>query len=202
VFAPAPSASRPRRRRASLVVAAAACLVLAACGGGSGDGDAAPVLTGPQTVTGIPGLILWDLSPAGTKVYAAGSALDVPVASDSAAVSTFGDAVAAWLDTVLTERNLGTTTTFGASGLDAAAFATAFGITAPGTPPATQVVAASYLIELGYLGDPAWATVRVESTVQDLSDPAATPVKRLDVFVMTASPTTGAPELLAYEAAP
>lgn len=181
-----------------------AVLVLAtgivACG--DDDQGAAPTLTGPQPVAGITGLILWDLSPSGTQVFAKGSDLDVPVASDSAAVNAFGDAVAAWLDAVLTERNLGTTTTFAASGIDPAGFATAFGIVAPGTPPAAQVVGASYLIELGYLGDPAWASVRVESTLQDLADPAAAPVKRIDVFVLTASPTTGAPELLAYEAAP
>lgn len=183
------------------MAAVGVAVLLVACGGEEEPG-AAPTLAGPQPVAGITGLILWDLSPAGTQVFAKGGDLDVPVASDSAAVNAFGDAVATWLDTVLTERNLGTTTTFAASGIDPAGFATAFGITAPGTPPAAQVVGASYLIELGYLGDPAWASVRVETTLQDLADPAAAPVKRIDVFVLTASPTTGAPELLAFEAAP
>jgi|GEM_PF-2229804 hypothetical protein len=177
---------RPRRAR-PLVAAAAAALVLAACGGG--DEEAAPVQETPVVEAGQPvevigrsGLVLWDVSPAGTKVFVEGSEADQPVAPDQAAITAAADAVATWLDAVLTERNAGLTTTVAATEVDPDAFATAMGMDGAATNGVldAQIVGATYLVEIGYLGTPGWMQVRVEST---LADPAGTQSTRLDTFL-------------------
>ena len=184
---PAPVAGpRPRRAR-PLVAAAAAALVLAACGGG--DEEAAPVQETPVVEAGQPvevigrsGLVLWDVSPAGTKVFVEGSEEDQPVEPDQAAITAAADAVATWLDAVLTERNAGLTTTVAATDVDPDAFATAMGMDGAATNGVldAQIVGATYLVEIGYLGTPGWMQVRVEST---LANPAGTPSTRLDTFL-------------------
>ena len=184
---PAPAAGpRPRRAR-PLAAAAAAALVLTACGGG--DEEAAPTPETPVVEAGQPvevigrsGLVLWDVSPAGTQVFVEGTDEDQPVAPDQAAITAAADAVATWLDAVLTERNAGLTTTVGATDVDADAFATAMGMDGPATNGVldTQITGATYLVEIGYLGTPGWMQVRVES---QLADPDGNASTRLDTFI-------------------
>ncbi len=177
---------RPRRVRTAAALAATA-LVLAACGGGDEEaapGDEAPVVEAgqPVEVIGRSGLVLWDVSPSGTKVFVEGSEADQPVEPDQTAITTAADAVASWLDAVLTERNAGLTTTVAATEVDADAFATAMGMDGPATNGVldSQITAATYLVEIGYLGTPGWMQVRVEST---LGDPDGNRSTRLDTFI-------------------
>jgi len=189
--------TRTSRRLAALVASLA--LVATGCGGdGVRPSGGGATIDGAQTVTGVAGLVLWDLSPAGTYVFPKGSPKDAPIVQDTAAVEVFRQGITAWLDTVLTESNNGSTATLAATGLDATSFATAHG-TGAGTPPTVQIVSANYLIEVGYLGAPGWATVRVEMTLVDLDDQAAPPTTRVDTFVFAQG--ASGPELIAYEAA-
>ena len=182
-----PVAGRRSRRARPLAAAAAATLVLAACGGG--DEGAAPVQETPVVEAGQPvevigrsGLVLWDVSPSGTKLFVEGSDRDQPVAPDQAAITAAADVVASWLDAVLTERNAGLTTTVAATDVDPDAFAAAMGMDGPATNGVldTQITGATYLVEIGYLGTPGWMQVRVEST---LADAAGTTSTRLDTFI-------------------
>ena len=184
-----PPVAGPRSRRVRTVAAlAATTLVLAACGGGDEEVtapvDEAPVVAAgqPVEVIGRSGLVLWDVSPSGTKVFVDGSPEDQPVEPDQAAITAAADAVASWLDAVLTERNAGLTTTVAATEVDADAFATAMGMEGPDTNGVldSQIVAATYLVEIGYLGTPGWMQVRVEST---LGDPDGNRATRLDTFL-------------------
>jgi len=194
---PHSASTRPPRRLAALVASLA--LIAAGCGGdGVRPGEGSAPIEGAQTVTGVAGLVLWDLSPAGTYVFPKGSPKDAPIVQDTAAVEAFRLGITTWLDTILTESNSGSTTTLAATGLDVTTFATAHG-TGAGTPPTNQIVSANYLIEVGYLGDPGWATVRVEMTIVDLTNQSVPPTTRVDTFVF-AEGATG-PELIAYEAA-
>jgi hypothetical protein len=191
------ASTRPSRRLAALVASLA--LLAAGCGGdGVRPGGGSALIEGAQTVTGVAGIVLWDLSPAGTYVFPKGSPKDAPIVQDTAAVEAFRQGITAWLDTVLTESNSGSTATIAASGLDVTSFAAAHG-TGAGTPPTKQIVTANYLIEIGYLGAPGWATVRVEMTVVDLADQSVPPTIRVDTFVFAEG--AAGPELIAYEAA-
>jgi len=183
-----PHPARHRRARRLAAVAALAVL-LAACGRGGDEpiGGASPdvpvVRRGePVAVSGRSGLVLWDVSPAGTKVFVEGSEADQPVPPDQAALTAAADAAATWLDAVLTERNAGLTTTVSATEVDAAAFALAMGMDGPATDGVldTQITAATYLVEIGYLGTPGWMQVRVESR---LADPDGNQSTRLDTFI-------------------
>lgn len=153
-------------------------------------------------VSGRSGLVLWDLSPSGTYVFAAGSEEDEPVPADSAAITAAAEAITAWLDTVLSERNRGETTMVAATEVDERAFATAIGADGPQTDgfPDLQVTAATYLIEIGYLGAPGWAQARVESTLTDASGAIADSI-RLDTFIF-AIDGSGGLEFLGLEVAP
>jgi hypothetical protein len=162
-------------------------MVLAACGGGDEEVAStpeAPVLQAgqPVEVIGRSGLVLWDVSPSGTKVFVEGSEQDQPTPPDQEAITATADAVAGWLDAVLTERNAGLTTTIAATEVDADAFATALGMDGPATDGVldTQITGATYLVEIGYLGTPGWMQVRVESA---LSDPDGNTSTRLDTFI-------------------
>ncbi len=181
---PPAAGHRPRRARILATVATAA-LVLTACGGDSADApEEGPLVQAgqPLPVQGRSGLVLWDVSPAGTKVFVEGSDEDQPVTPDQVAITASADAVAAWLDAVLTERNAGLTTTVATTAVDPDAFATAMGMDGPATDGVldTQITAATYLVEIGYLGTPGWMQVRVESS---LADPAGTTSTRLDTFI-------------------
>ncbi len=181
-----PAAGRRSRRARHLAAAVAAALVLAACGG---DEEAEPVDEGPVVTAGEPvavngrsGLVLWDVSPSGTKVFVEGSEQDQPVPPEQEAITAAAEAAAAWLDAVLTERNAGLTTTVATTEVDAAAFATAMGMDGPATDGVIdlQITGATYLVEVGYLGTPGWMQVRVEST---LGDPDGNTSTRLDTFI-------------------
>lgn len=197
--------ARPERRRRpiAIAIAAAIALTLVGCGGGdesaAGPGTAPSAISGPQQVTGIPGVVRWDLSPSGTQVFVKGSPQDAPILPDDAAITAFGTAIGTYLDQVLTERNNGETTTFAASGLDVAGFEAALAMTA-GSVPDLQIVSSTYLIEVSHLGGPSFALVRVQSTLVSISDPSATPVERRDSFVFVPTPGSGAPQLVSFEA--
>lgn len=183
----APRPSRRRRRRHLAAVATLAVL-LAACGRGGGEPSGAvqdgPVVRRgePVAVAGRSGLVLWDVSPAGTKVFVEGSERDQPVPPDQAALAAAADAVASWLDAVLTERNAGLTTTVAATDVDVETFAALMGMGGPATDGVLdqQITAATYLVEIGYLGTPGWMQVRVESR---LADPDGNTATRLDTFI-------------------
>lgn len=195
----------PSRRRRLLAATLASALLLTGCGGG----DDQPALVEPAAepgqavpVSGRSGLVLWDLSPSGTFVFVKGSEDDEPVPADSAAITAAAEAITAWLDKVLSERNRGETTTVAATEVDGRAFATAIGADGPQTDgfPNLQVTAATYLIEIGYLGTPGWAQARVESTLTDATGATADSV-RLDTFLFTIDESGGL-EFLGLEVAP
>ena len=200
-----PLPAAPSHRRRLLAATLASALLLAGCGGGGDEPEIAEPSAEPGQavpVSGRSGLVLWDLSPSGTFVFVAGSEDDEPVPADSAAITAAGEAVTAWLDAVLSERNRGETTTVAATEVDENAFATAIGADGPQTSgfPNLQVTAATYLIEIGYLGTPGWAQARVESTLSDATGAAADSV-RLDTFIF-AIDESGGLEFLGLEVAP
>ena len=185
------------------LLALATTIVLAGCGR---DDDAAPDLVEPGQpieVTGRAGLVFHDVSTSGTLVFPAGSDADLPIEADEEAIQATADAVRAWLDDVLSERNRGLTTTVAASDVDAAAFGAAFGVDGPSTEGVldVQVANANYLIEVTYLGEPGWALARVESMLVAADDPATEMSRRLDTFVFAVD-ASGAIEFLALEVAP
>jgi len=104
---------------------------------------------------------------------------------------------------VLTERNVGATTTLSTTAVDAAAVGAALGVGGPSTDGALdeQVVGATYLIEIAHLGGPGWALARVESRLAPLTDPTAESGRRLDTFVFAIG-ADGTVEFLALEVAP
>jgi hypothetical protein len=197
----------PARGRRAVAVALVAAVVLTGCGrGGGGDAPAeAPALEAgqPIDVTGRAGLVFHDLSTSGTLVFRAGSPGDLPVEADEAAIQGAADAIRAWLDTVLSERNRGLTTTVGLSEVDATEFARAIGAQGPATAGLldTQVANATYLIEVSYLGKPGWALARVESILVASADPNTEIGRRLDSFVFTID-ESGTVAFVALEVAP
>ncbi len=198
-----PSSLHARGRRVALVVLATAVLVAGCSRGGGVDDTSSDLEPGqPIDVTGRPGLAFHDLSPKDTLLFPDRILDDFVVEGDEEAIRAVAASVGAWLDTVLSERNRGLTTTLAASDVDVAALATALGIDGPATDGVldTQVSDALYLIEVAYLGEPGWALARVESLLVPADDPTALPVRRLDTFVF-AIDASGAVELLALEVA-
>jgi hypothetical protein len=196
------SPATPPRRRRSLIGLLVVAAVLAGCGGDDADPDALPAGE-PVTVTGRAGLVFHDLSTSGTLVFPEGSDGDLPIEADEVAITAAADAIKAWLDGVLTERNLGETTTVAASDVDVAAFSAALGLDGPATGGLldTQVIGATYLIEVAHLGGPGWAHARVESILASSADPSLETGRRLDTFVFTID-ESGAPEFVALEVGP
>jgi len=180
-------------------------LVATACGRGDSASEDEFPPGQPIEVAGSEVLVKWDLSPSGTLVFAPDSDQDAAAAvlPDDAAIERAVVAVTAFLDKVLTERNLGQTTAIETSGVDSGAFAAAMGLTGPQTDGVLdlQVSTASYVIEIGYLGTPGWAQARVQSTLVDLSAQDQEPTRRLDTFVFTFD-AAGGLELVAVEVAP
>jgi hypothetical protein len=199
-----PLSAAPSRRRRLAAAALALSIALVGCGRGDDTDLGAPSVEPGQAipVSGRSGLVLWDVSPSGTYVFVKDSEADEPVPADSAAITAAADAVKAWLDTVLSERNRGETTTVDATEVDGRAFATAIGADGPQTDgfPNLQVSGATYLIEIGYLGKPGWAQARVESTLTDATGASADTV-RLDTFLF-AIDESGGLEFLGLEVAP
>ena len=199
------TSSLPARGRRAAAAALVAAVVLTGCGGGDEPASDAPAAEPgqPIDVTGRAGLVFHDLSTSGTLVFAEGADGDLPIEADEAAIQAAAESIRAWLDTVLSERNRGLTTTVAASEVDAAAFAAAIGADGPGDGGvlATQVANATYLIEVSYLGEPGWALARVESVLVDSSAPDTEVGRRLDSFVF-AIDDTGGLEFLALEVAP
>lgn len=195
----------PSRGRRAVAVALVAAVVLAGCGRGGDDDVAEPTVEPgqPIDVSGRAGLVFHDLSTSGTLVFPGGSEGDLPVVADEPAIQAAADAVRDWLDTVLSERNRGLTTTVALSDVDAAAFGRALGTDGPATDGLldTQVSTATYLIEVAYLGEPGWALARVESVLVASDDPATEIGRRLDSFVFTID-ESGAVEFVALEVAP
>lgn len=197
-----PLSARGRRAALALVVA----VTLAACGGDEEEAapEAPPAEPGqPIAVTGRAGLVFHDVSTSGTLVFPDGEEGDLPIEADEPAIQAAADAIRGWLDTVLSERNRGLTTTVEGTEVDAAAFASAIGADGPaaGGVLETQVANATYLIEVAYLGEPGWALARVESVLVDTAAPDTEVGRRLDSFVF-AIDETGAVEFLALEVAP
>lgn len=157
----------------------------------------------PIDVTGRAGLVFHDVSTSGTLVFAEGADGDLPIEADEAAIQAAAESIRAWLDTVLSERNRGLTTTVAASEVDATAFAAAIGADGPaeGGVLATQVANATYLIEVAYLGEPGWALARVESVLVETTAPDTEVSRRLDSFVFSIDDAGGV-EFLALEVAP
>jgi hypothetical protein len=200
------SSLSPARRRRVLVGLLAAAIVLTGCGRGGDDpaADGGDLPAGVAVeVTGRAGLVFHDVSTSGTLVFPVGSTGDTPVPADRVALSASADAIAAWLDQVLTERNVGATTTLSTTAVDAAAVGAALGIGGPSTDGVLdeQVVGATYLIEIAHLGGPGWALARVESRLAPLTDPTAESGRRLDTFVFAIG-ADGTVEFLALEVAP
>jgi len=195
------------RGRCVALVALSTAIVLTGCGrGGDEPSTSPPAALEPGeaiAVTGRAGLVFHDLSPSGTLVFPKGSDGDLPIEADDAAIQAAAASIRTWLDTVLSERNRGVTTTVSATGVDAVAFAAALGVNGPATDGVldTQVSNATYLIEVAYLGQPGWALARVESLLVAASDPSAEIGRRLDTFVF-AIDASGAIEFLALEVAP
>jgi hypothetical protein len=192
-----------RGTRAALLAVAAA-VILAGCGR-EADDDAAPDLEPgqPIEVAGRAGLVFHDVSTSGTLVFPEGSDGDQLVDSDEAAIQATSNAVRAWLDDVLSERNRGSTATVEATEVDASGFGAAFGVGGPSTDGVldVQIASANYLIEVAYLGEPGWALARVESMLVAADDPATEVGRRLDTFVFAVD-ESGAIEFLALEVAP
>ena len=197
--------SLPTRGRRAVAAVLLAAVVLAGCGGDDEPAAEAPAAAPgePIEVTGRAGLVFHDLSTSGTLVFPEGEEGDLPIEADEAAIQAAADAIRAWLDTVLSERNRGLTTTVAASDVDAAAFATAIGADGPTTDGVldTQVANATYLIEVSYLGEPGWALARVESVLVDSGAPDTEVARRLDSFVFSIDDTGGV-DFLALEVAP
>jgi hypothetical protein len=204
---PTPSSAASARsssRRRLTVATLALSILLVGCGSGGDTDEPAPLAEPGQAtpVSGRSGLVLWDLSPSGTYVFVEGSPEDAPVPADSAAITAAAEAIKTWLDTVLSERNRGETTTVDATEVDGRAFATAIGADGPQVDgfPSLQVSAATYLIEIGHLGKPGWAQVRVETTLTDATG-ASADVVRLQTFLF-AIDESGGLEFLGLEVAP
>ena len=194
--------SLPVRGRRAVAAALVAAVVLAGCG--RDDEVIETIEPGqPIDVSGRAGLVFHDLSTSGTLVFPGGSEGDLPVVADEPAIQAAANAVRDWLDTVLSERNRGLTTTVALSDVDATAFGRALGTDGPATDGVldTQVSAATYLIEVAYLGQPGWALVRVESILVASDDPSTEVGRRLDSFVFTID-ESGAVEFVALEVAP
>jgi len=198
--------SRPlRRRRRALVALLTVAVVAASCSRGGGDAAEEPVnVPGePIEVVGRPGLVFHDVSPAGTLVFPQTDPRNQPGQADADALSAAALAISSWLNTVLTERNRGETTTVARSEVDARSFAAAIGIdgTPAGELPELQVVTATYLIELAHLGTPGWAIARVDSQLVALDAPDTPLSRRLDTFVFSID-AAGTLEFLALEVGP
>lgn len=198
--------SRPlHRRRRALVAFLAIAVVVASCSRGGDDAAEEPVnVPGePIEVVGRPGLVFHDVSPAGTLVFQQTDPRDRPVEADADALSAAALTISSWLNTVLTERNRGETTTVARSEVDARSFAAAIGIdaTPAGELPELQVVTATYLIELAHLGTPGWAIARVDSQLAELDAPDTPLSRRLDTFVFSID-ATGTLQFLALEVGP
>jgi hypothetical protein len=197
-----PRASARTRR---LTAAVAIAVLLAACSRG---GDEAAPTDGPPPgeavqVAGRAGLVFHDVSTSGTLVFPVGSSGDTAIPADRVAITATADAITAWLDAVLSERNVGQTTTLANTDVDVTAVATALGIGGPATDGVLdeQVVGATYLIEIAHLGAPGWALARVESRLAPLTSPATETGRRLDTFVFSVA-ADGTIEFLALEVAP
>jgi len=198
------SSNRSSRGRRTAAVALALAVTLTACSRGGGDAADDDLVPGePIVVTGRAGLVFHDVSTSGTLVFPGSTAGDLPVVADEVAIQAAAAAVRSWLDTVLSERNEGLTTTVAASEVDAVAFARAIGADGPSTDgvPDTQVSGATYLIEVASLGKPGWALARVESILVDSDEPSTEIGRRLDSFVFTID-ESGAVEFVALEVAP
>jgi hypothetical protein len=198
--------SRPQhRRRRALVAILTVAFVIAACGGSEDVVAEEPVnVPGePIEVVGRPGLVFHDVSPAGTLVFPQTDPRNQPGQADADALSAAALAISSWLNTVLTERNRGETTTVARSEVDARSFAAAIGIdgTPAGELPELQVVTATYLIELAHLGTPGWAIARVDSQLVALDAPDTPLSRRLDTFVFSID-AAGTLEFLALEVGP
>jgi hypothetical protein len=87
--------------------------------------------------------------------------------------------------------------------VDVAAFSAALGLDGPATEGLldTQVIGATYLIEVAHLGGPGWALARVESILASSADPSLETGRRLDTFVFTID-ESGALEFVALEVGP
>jgi hypothetical protein len=197
-----------RSRRAALALMLATAVILAGCGRGADPSDIPAGVPAaepgqPIDVVGRAAFIFTDLSTSGTLVFPAGSPGDLPVQADETATRASAEAIRAWLDTVLGERNRGLTTTIGLSAVDAAAVGRALGTDGPMTDGVldVQVASATYLIEVAYLGKPGWALARVESVLVASAAPTVETGRRLDSFVFTID-ETGAVEFVALEVAP
>lgn len=199
----APTPLTPSRRRRSLVGLLVAATVLAGCSGGDETDPDAPQAGTAITVAGRAGQVFHDLSTSGTFVFVEESDGDLPIEADDVAIAAAADAIRIWLDGVLTERNLGVTTTVASSDVDVVAFAAALGLDGPSTDGllATQVIGATYLIEVAHLGGPGWALARVESVLASSADPSLETGRRLDTFVFTID-ESGVLEFVALEVGP
>jgi len=202
---PFPLLARGRRAVAVLV---ATTVVLTGCGRGQDPTDipaGVPAIEPgqPIEVAGRAVFIFTDLSTSGTLVFPTGTPGDLPVAADEVATRAAAEAVRAWLDTVLSERNRGLTTTVALSEVDAAAVGSALGADGPVSDGVltTQVGNATYVIEVAYLGQPGWASARVESVLVASEAPTTEIGRRLDTFVFTVD-ASGAVEFVALEVAP
>lgn len=195
--------SLPARGPRAVAAALVATLVLTGCSRSSEVADDSPEPGQPIEVLGRAGFVFHDVSTSGTLVFRSGSAGDLPVEEDEAAVRAAADAVKTWLDQVLTERNVGLSTTVARSDVDAVAVARALGVDGPATDGVldTQVARAVYLIEVAFLGQPGWALARVESILVATDAPADEVGRRLDTFVFTVD-ESGTVEFVALEVAP
>lgn len=195
----------PARGHRSVAVALVATVVLMGCGRSGGDDVAEPSVEPgqPIDVSGRAQLRLDDLSTHKTLVFPLGTAGDVRVPADQSALEDAANAVRDWLNSVLSERNRGLTTTAQQSGVDMTAFRAALGVDGVVTDGVleTQVARAEYIIQIGYLGQPGWSYARVQSTLVASDDPATEIGQRIDTFVFTID-EDGALEFVALEVAP
>ena len=191
------------RGRRAVTAALVAAVVLSGCGRDDTAVESDLEPGQPIEVSGRAGLVFHDLSTSGTLVFPGGSEGDLPVVADEPAIQAAANAVRDWLDTVLSERNRGLTTTVALSDVDAAAFGRALGTDGPATDGVldTQVSDAIYVIEVAHLGEPGWALTRVESHLVASDDPATEVGRRVDSFVFTID-ESGAVEFVALEVAP
>ena len=193
----------PSRGRRAVAVALVAAVVLAGCGRDDDEVVETVEPGQPIDVSGRARLVLDDLSTHRTFVFPSGSSGDERVPADQDALEDAANAVREWLNVVLSERNRGLTTTAALSDVDVAAFSAALGVDGIVTDGvlATQVARAEYDIRIGYLGQPGWAYVRVQSTLVASDDPATEIGQRLDTFVFTID-DSGALEFVALEVGP